>query len=677
MLDSLRDGLQNAVKKLLGASTVDEQAVKEFVRDLQRTLIQADVNVRLVIDLTERVQKRALEERPLGGITRKDQIVAILYDGLCGVHGKAGPPPLDKNKLNVIVMVGIQGAGKTTTSGKLARFLTKQGFKVGLVAADTFRPGAVTQLKTLGVTVGVEVYSDEKERDSIKIAKEGKKYFQQSKNVIIIDTAGRHKEEKGLLDEMKKIISEVKPDMNILVIDGTIGQQCYNQALAFHQTAPVGGIIVAKLDGAAKGGGALAAAAATGARILYLGTGERVDDLEEFSPTRFVGRLLGMGDIKGLLEAAQQAEIEVDQKSVQRMMSGKLTMDDLLLQFDQMKKFGSLRKIVERLPGVSGNLQGEDLEKAESRVKVYKPIIQSMTREEKVNQERVSSVRMRRRETIKAWLSKSLSERIARATRRRVDKLNPELAILVDLGASEVRLNARPVFIYGRYTKPAGIGQRKTFCTSCRGSGCAVCGYSGDDETKASVESTIKKRLGTLLGSKKMIFTWIGTEDPGSAVGPSGRPFVVEAKNPRKRRAPRGFVTRTGIGQTSVSGWKLLPRRPSTLPSFKFTTRVAIDSTSRVSPEDLRRLSRLMRNVVVEFRRPGEKPAYKRVYSVKARAVRRGGILADIKLDGGLPVKRLVNGDSVSPSISEVLKADLRCRKFDILRVEVGKFQYG
>jgi len=285
--------------------------------------------------------------------------------------------------------------------------------------------------------------------------------------------------------------------------------------------------------------------------------------------------------------------------------------------------------------------------------------------------------KLKGRETIKAWLSKSLSERIAKATHRRVDKLNPELAILVDLGASEVRLNARPVFIYGRYTKPAGIAQRKTFCASCRGSGCAVCGYSGHDETKASVESTIQKRLDPLLGSKKMIFTWIGTEDPGSAVGPSGRPFVVEAKNPRKRRVPRGFVSRTGIGQIRVSGLKLLPRRPSKLPSFKFTTRVAIDSTSRVSPEDLRRLSRLMRNVVVEFRRPGEKPAYKRVYGVKAKAARRGGILAEIKLDGGLPVKRLVNGDSVSPSISEVLKADLRCRKFDILKVEVGKFQYG
>ena len=278
-------------------------------------------------------------------------------------------------------------------------------------------------------------------------------------------------------------------------------------------------------------------------------------------------------------------------------------------------------------------------------------------------------------ETIKAWLSKSLSERVARATHRRVDKLNPELAVLVDLGASEVSLNARPVFIYGRYTKPAGIAQRKTFCASCRGSGCVVCGYSGY-EAKASVESTIQKKLGPLLGSKKMKFTWIGTEDLESTVGPSGRPFVFEAKNPRKRRVPRGFVSRTGMGLMRVSGLKLLPSRPSKLPSFRFRTRVAIESSSRIGPEDLRRLSRVMRNVVVEFRRPGEKPAYKRVYGVKAKAVGRG-ILAEIKLDGGLPVKRLVNGDSVSPSISEVLKADLKCRKFDILKVEVGKFQYG
>ena len=396
MLDSLREGLQNAIQKLLRGSVVDETAIKEFVRDLQRTLIQSDVNVKLALDLSDRVQKRALEEKPPGGMTRQNQIVTILYEELAGLLGGGEHLKFDKNKLNLIVMLGIQGSGKTTTTGKLARFFAKRGFKVGVVAADTFRPGAVTQLKTIAERAGVEVYGDEREKDTIKIAKEGRKFFEPTKNLIIVDTAGRHKEEKSLLDEMKKIISEVNPDLTLLVIDGTVGQQSYNQALAFHRASPIGGIVITKLDGAAKGGGALAAAAATGAKIMYIGTGERLDDVEEFNPTRFVGRLLGMGDIKALVEMAQQAEVEIDQKSVQRMMSGKFTMNDLLAQFDQMKKFGSLKKIVEHLPGVSGSVKAEDLDKAEDRVKVYKVIIQSMTREERAEPDKLNAARVKR-----------------------------------------------------------------------------------------------------------------------------------------------------------------------------------------------------------------------------------------------------------------------------------------
>jgi signal recognition particle subunit SRP54 len=396
MLDTLKEGLQNAIKKLAGSNVVDERAVKEFVKDLQRTLIQADVNVRIVLEVTERVQKRALEEKPPAGLTRREHVISILYEELSSLLGKEGGLTPDKTKVTVVLMLGVQGSGKTTTTSKLARLLAKKGYSVGVVAADTFRPGAVTQLRTLCEAAGIEVYSDEKERDSIEIAKEGKRFFETTKNVIIIDTAGRHKEERGLLQEMKEMVSAVNPDINILVIDGTIGQQCYNQALAFHQASPVGGIVVTKLDGAAKGGGALAAAAATGARILYIGTGERIDDIEEFSPTRFVGRLLGMGDIKALVEMAKQAEVEVDEKRVQRMMSGKLTMEDLLYQFEQMKKFGSLKKIVEHLPGFSGMANVQDLDKAEDRVKVYKSIIQSMTKEERENPDVINSSRLKR-----------------------------------------------------------------------------------------------------------------------------------------------------------------------------------------------------------------------------------------------------------------------------------------
>ncbi len=396
MLDSLRDGLQAAVRKLVGANLVDEKSVKEFVRDLQRALIQSDVNVRIALEATERVQRRALEEKPPAGVTKKDQIVSILYEELAGVLGGEGELKLDKARTNVLVMLGVQGSGKTTTTGKLARLYSRRGFKVGVVAADTFRPGAVAQLKTLAASAGVEVYSDEREKDSVKIAKDGRKAFEGSKNLVIIDTAGRHKEEKGLLQEMKEVVSGVKPDATILVIDGTIGQQCYNQAKAFHQAAPVGGIIVTKLDGAAKGGGALAASAATGAKVHFIGTGERIDDLEEFVPTRFVGRLLGMGDLKALMDMVRESEVVVDEKMTQRVMSGKMTMNDLLIQFEQMKKFGSLKKILEHIPGFSGQVDAKELDKAEDRVKVYRSIIQSMTGDEKENPETINASRLRR-----------------------------------------------------------------------------------------------------------------------------------------------------------------------------------------------------------------------------------------------------------------------------------------
>jgi len=396
LLDSLREGLQGALAKLIRSNVVDEAAIKEFVRDLQRSLIQGDVNVKMALEVTERVQRRALSEKPAGGVTRKDQMVSILYEELSRLLGGEGGLQPEKTKTSVLVMLGVQGSGKTTTTAKLARLFTKKGFRVGVVAADTFRPGAVTQLRTLCEPSGVEVYSDDREKDSVKIAKDGRKHFEGSKNLIIVDTAGRHKEEAGLLAEMKDIVQGVKPDYNILVIDGTIGQQCYNQAQAFHQASPVGGIIVTKLDGAAKGGGALAASAATGAKIFYIGTGERIDDLEEFVPTRFVGRLLGMGDLKSLLDMVQQAEVQVDEKAVQRMMSGKLTMNDLLAQFDQMKKFGSLKKVVEHIPGMAGQVNSQELDKAEGRFGVYKSIIQSMTVKERAEPDTINASRIKR-----------------------------------------------------------------------------------------------------------------------------------------------------------------------------------------------------------------------------------------------------------------------------------------
>lgn len=396
MLEKLKEGLQAAIKKLIGAATVDEAAVKEFVRDLQRTLLQADVNVKMVLEITSKIEKRALQEAPPPGLPRKDYIVKILYDELSYVLGSEAKLDILMNKTYTTLLLGIQGSGKTTVAAKLARYLQKKGYKVGVVCADTYRPGALTQLTMLCRQIGVEVYGEDKASDPAGVAERGLKFFE-GKDVVIIDTAGRHKEEKGLLEEMKEISSKVTPDLTLLVIDGTIGQACYVQSEAFHKAVPVGGIVVTKLDGAAKGGGALAAAAATGARIFFIGTGERVDDLEPFSPTRFVGRLLGLGDIKTLLERARELELEADEKKMQRIMSGKMTIDDLYYQMEQVKKMGSIRRILELIPGFSQTqIPEEELEGLDKKLEKWRSIILSMTKEERANPEIMNASRIRR-----------------------------------------------------------------------------------------------------------------------------------------------------------------------------------------------------------------------------------------------------------------------------------------
>ena len=398
MLEKLREGFQSAVGRLIGAATVDEKEIKEFVKDVQRALLYSDVNVKIVLEVCQRIEKRALEEKPPPGLPRKDHIVKILYEEFARILGEEAKIDLPTNRPNVLLLIGIQGSGKTTTIGKLSRLLSKKGYRVGVVAADTFRPGAITQLKTLCESISVPVYAEEGEKDSVKVARNGVEQFKnQASNVIIVDTAGRHKEEQSLLNEMRQISNVVDPDVSLLVIDGTIGQAAFSQASAFHSAVPVGGIIVTKLDGAAKGGGALAAATATGARIFYIGTGERIDDLESFSPTRFVGRLLGMGDLQALLDRAKELEAVADEKQIKRMMSGKLTMNDFLTQIESVKKMGSLRKIVESLPGFSQmNVSSENIEEIEGKMKYWRAMIQAMTKEERNDPDVMNSQRVKR-----------------------------------------------------------------------------------------------------------------------------------------------------------------------------------------------------------------------------------------------------------------------------------------
>jgi len=386
MLDGLKDSLGAAIKKIIKSSGIDEELIKELSKDVQRALLQSDVNVRLVLEITKQLEERALNETPPPGLSRKDHVIKILYDELSKLLGNESDFEFKPGTQNKIILIGIQGSGKTTVTAKLAKFLTRQGYKVGVVGADTYRPGALVQLKTMCEKSNVEVYGEENNKDSPNIVKNGLKHFEgQPLDVILIDTAGRHKEEKDLLDEMARINKVAEPDLALLVIDGTIGQQCYNQAEAFHKIIPVGGVIITKLDSSAKGGGALAASAATGAQIMYIGTGERIDDLEKFSPTRFVGRLLGMGDVQAILDLAKRLEDEGDDVRMKRISSGKMNMEDFLFQLEEVTKVGSLKGILESMPGMSGMVKEDQLDQMEGRVEKWRYIIQSMTKAEKAN----------------------------------------------------------------------------------------------------------------------------------------------------------------------------------------------------------------------------------------------------------------------------------------------------
>ncbi|MGI0081848.1 MAG: signal recognition particle receptor subunit alpha [Nitrosopumilaceae archaeon] len=397
MLDVLKTGLRAALKKIVSSSGIDEALIKELARDIQRALLQSDVNVKLVLQITKNLEQRLLNENPPPGLSRKDHIVKILYDELAKLLGTEQQFSFQAGKTNRVLMLGIQGSGKTTITAKLAKHLTKQGYRVAVIGADTYRPGALTQLKTLCQKANIEIFGEENNKDSPQIVKNGLKHFENSNfDVIVIDTAGRHKEEKDLLEEMTQISKVANPDLALLVIDGTIGQQCYIQAEAFHKIVPVGGIVITKLDSSAKGGGALAAAAATGAQIMYVGTGERIDDLEKFSPTRFVGRLLGMGDIQALLDMAKRLEEEGDEERLKRISHGKMNMEDFYFQIDEATKAGGLRNILDNMPGLSGMVKEDQLDQQEEKMQKWRYIIQSMTKQEKADPDILSASRIKR-----------------------------------------------------------------------------------------------------------------------------------------------------------------------------------------------------------------------------------------------------------------------------------------
>jgi signal recognition particle subunit SRP54 len=395
VLNDLSDSLKGTLKKIANAVYIDSKLIKEIVRDIQRALLQSDVNVKLVLELSKKIEKRALQEKPPAGMSNREHVIHIVYDELVNILGKSRELSIKKQ---IIMMTGLYGQGKTTSCGKLATYLKKRGLRPALIAGDVHRPAAYEQLKQLSDKAKVPFYGDKKEKNAVKVVNDGINKLKRSCDVIIVDTSGRHKLENDLIKEMKDIFQAAKPNEKLLVIDAAVGQQAGSQAKAFNDAVDITGIILTKLDGTAKGGGALSAAAEVDAPILFIGTGEHSDDFETFDPASFISRILGMGDIKSLLEKAELSMKGKDvEKTAKRMMSGKFTLHDMYDQMDMLSGMGPLNKIADMLPGnFSGKIKNVDMNSTENKLQKFKIIMDSMTKDEMENPNIVRASRIKR-----------------------------------------------------------------------------------------------------------------------------------------------------------------------------------------------------------------------------------------------------------------------------------------
>ncbi|TLZ51107.1 MAG: signal recognition particle protein Srp54 [Methanobacteriota archaeon] len=376
VLDSLGNALRNALRKIGGASHVDEALIKDVVRDIQRALLQADVNVQLALTLSKAVERRALGDKPPAGMSPREHVIHVIYEELVKILGKPRDLPIKPE------------------IGKLANYIHKRGLTVGMVAADVHRPAAYDQLKQLGEQLGLPVFGLPGEKRAGFVVRKGLEHFADTQ-IVIVDSAGRHALDDDLIAEIKALAKLVNPDETILVLDASTGQQAGPEAKAFHEAAGVTAVIVTKLDGTAKGGGALSAVAETGAPIVFLGTGEHLEDLEKFEPPRFISRLLGMGDLESILEKAQEA---IDEKEAEeltkQMLSGKRDLHVFEKQLGMLGKMGSLDKLMGAFPGMAGRVKDEDLATTQVRLKKFKVILTSMTDEEKTDPKLIKSSRV-------------------------------------------------------------------------------------------------------------------------------------------------------------------------------------------------------------------------------------------------------------------------------------------
>ncbi len=374
MLDRLGTSLKDALKKLAGKTVVDRAAVEELVKDLQRALIQADVNVKMVMALSQAIKTRSLDESPPKGMAVREHVLRIVYQELVKLVGSAGEAKLEPQ---IILMAGLQGSGKTTTTAKLARFFQRKGLRVGVICADTFRPGAFEQLHTLCTRINVPVYGNPEEKDALKIVREGLPVLS-GNEVVIIDTQGRHALEGDLIQEIIDIQKIASARHRWLVIDAALGQQAAEQARRFHEAIHIDGVIITKMDGTAKGGGALSAVAETRSGIVFIGSGETIDDLERFEPDGFISRLLGMGDLRALVEKAEEtmAGQEVD---VNAMLRGKFTLRDMYQQLEAVNRMGPLKQIMSMLPLGNMDIPQDAYDVTSNKMQRYRIIMNSMT----------------------------------------------------------------------------------------------------------------------------------------------------------------------------------------------------------------------------------------------------------------------------------------------------------
>ncbi len=396
MLDKLSSSLKETIRKIAKAKRIDKQTVDELVRDIQRALIQADVKISLVKEISGRIRERSLKEKLV--LNPREHVIKVVYEELINIIGRSVEVPLAAQR---IMMVGLHGTGKTSSCAKLARYYQKKGLKPAVICADVYRPAAAEQLRQLCEKIGVPFYDGanlpEREKGVMGIVNAGVKEFEKY-DVKIIDTAGRHALEKDMIKEIEAIKRAINPEQRFLVLDASIGQQASVQAHAFDDAIGITGIIITKMDGTAKGGGALSAVAETNSGVAFIGTGEKTDDFERFESDGFISRLLGMGDIKALIETAEESlkpeDVDAD------FLKGKFTLKDLYKQLEAMKKMGPLKKLMEMLPlgglGVDVNLDDTMYQVTEDKLKRYKVMMDSMTEEELTEPKMIDGSRTRR-----------------------------------------------------------------------------------------------------------------------------------------------------------------------------------------------------------------------------------------------------------------------------------------